>query len=620
VLLGQSSLILPGTSTGANAAAVPDLLEDDGDSDSDHGGVPLQEPSDFDMLDAPMNSGACGMREAGPHSQSTYHRNSTSQSEGAREDCNDMVDVVQGVPLDAITQLAPMSQSSTHSRPEAADIAAEEDSRRVRFALEGTDTDDFAQFAFPDSLVTETSSLQVLDSTQTILPRQRANEPYANARQTVPGSSSVISMGNNPHRSASEQQHGMTTPFTEAPIIDEDWWDVDDHRRSYDFTDFMDSWRLRSVVDKRAPAFPLGLQPSSKSWRPPEEVRSKDVTTNGLDIQGIPWNLIGPTRAQALDARLQMHPSRQGGYAARLFAPPPMSPMDDHTAYKFRSFTGRHRAHFCHYQLRNVLAATNRSNVFYANRTKVHHTSFASPHSETQVMDLMKPNTSAAAFRITSLATSPESFGHGSMLFAGGFYGEYAMLNIHADRSQPPTEGFVTHAYNGLVTHVDSYLGRRNGLPQAAFCSNDSKVRLLDASTGKFAAEFTYPNAVNCSAVSTDSRLRVIVGDTAEAHIADAEKGTILQTLEGHTDHAFACAWAPNTIHVATGAQDGKTLVWDARNWSRPVASLESLMSCPRSLHFADDRSLLVAENEDVISVYGANTFDKCQDIRFFGM
>ncbi|KAK1079077.1 hypothetical protein LTR48_008238, partial [Friedmanniomyces endolithicus] len=42
-------------------------------------------------------------------------------------------------------------------------------------------------------------------------------------------------------------------------------------------------------------------------------------------------------------------------------------------------------------------------------------------------------------------------------------------------------------------------------------------------------------------------------------------------------------------------------------------------MSCPRSLHFTDTGALVVAESDDVVSVYDAGTFRKRQDIRFFG-
>ncbi|KAF2772147.1 WD40 repeat-like protein [Teratosphaeria nubilosa] len=287
----------------------------------------------------------------------------------------------------------------------------------------------------------------------------------------------------------------------------------------------------------------------------------------------------------------------------------------DQAAYCFRSFASKHRAHICHYQLRNSLAAISRSDIFYANRSRVYSTSLASPSSQKLVMDLAKPQTSAANFRVTCLATSSTS----NLLFAGGFLGEYAMLSLDAENSTQPTEGFVTHAYNGLVTHIETSVGRSSGLPQATFCSNDKKIRIYDATTGRFTDCFSYAHAVNCSAVSTDSRLRILVGDSQDTCIITAERGDVVINLHGHTDHAFACAWAPNGVNFATGSQDGKTLVWDARNWSRPRAALASTLSCPRSLHFADDNTLIVAECEDVVSVYNAGTFEKHHDIRFFG-
>ena len=128
-----------------------------------------------------------------------------------------------------------------------------------------------------------------------------------------------------------------------------------------------------------------------------------------------------------------------------------------------------------------------------------------------------------------------------------------------------------------------------------------------------------YPSAINCSATAPDRRLRAIVGDFRDAYVTNAESGEVLVTLSGHIDHGFACAWSSNGIHVATGAQDGKTLVWDARNWTEPLQTLHSVMSCPRSLHFTDEGALVVAESDDVVSIYDPLTFDRRQDLRFFG-
>ncbi|KAK3081105.1 hypothetical protein LTS18_010169, partial [Coniosporium uncinatum] len=94
-------------------------------------------------------------------------------------------------------------------------------------------------------------------------------------------------------------------------------------------------------------------------------------------------------------------------------------------------------------------------------------------------------------------------------------------------------------------------------------------------------------------------------------------------SLTQHTDDAFACAWADDGVHLATGAQDKKVLVWDARNWSTPVAVMESVVGHPRSLKFSPQgggkRVLLVAEAADFVSVVDARDYEKRQVLDFFG-
>ncbi|KAF2482493.1 WD40-repeat-containing domain protein [Neohortaea acidophila] len=306
------------------------------------------------------------------------------------------------------------------------------------------------------------------------------------------------------------------------------------------------------------------------------------------------------------------------------------SSPDGESRYHFRSFHSGHRAHSSHFQLRNLLAASNRSQVFYAAGSKVMATSLACPDVRTIAMDLSSTTlASAASMRVMCLSTPSETSSQSAyrsdkVLLAGGFSGEFALLDL---TSQPhslssPTTGFVSHHPNGIVTHIDTYPERRSGLLRAAFSSNDHKLRLMDVKTTTFTHTFSYAHAVNCSAISPDGRLRLLVGDSNNAYITNAETGEITTQLEGHSGHGFAAAWSSSGTLVATGAQDEKVILWDARNWSRPLRTLDTLMSCARSLHFTDDDALVIAESEDVVSIYDARGSDddaRRQHLRFFG-
>ncbi|KAK3047373.1 hypothetical protein LTR09_011245 [Extremus antarcticus] len=388
---------------------------------------------------------------------------------------------------------------------------------------------------------------------------------------------------------------------------------VDDHSSSYDFSEFLEKWHRR---DAQAPASVDTLQPYSAVTEQCQDVARSDMEENNVDMQGLQWHI--PDRSTALNTRCSRHPtSTKHAIPYSNHSAPRVKSADSEAYYRFRRFSPVHQAQISHHQLRNVLASTSRSDVLYAAGDKVYQTSLATPSTLDTVIDLSVPTSCASGFKITCLATSPTAHTD-NIVVAGGFNGEYAMLDLNSCTGGL-TEGFVSHAYNSVVTHVSTTHERRSGLLEAAFCSNDRSLRIMDVGTARFTQVHQYDHAVNCSAVSTCSRLRGVVGDSDDALITDADRGEVLVTLRSHTDHIFACAWSPDGRMVATGAEDGRINIWDARNWRYPLATRTCMMSSPRSLHFTDDGFLVAAEDEDVVCVYEPQNFALRQSVRFFG-
>lgn len=434
-----------------------------------------------------------------------------------------------------------------------------------------------------------------------------------------------------------ESSRPATQPTSETPnafadfihlgademLLDLEALPVDDPRRDYDVAEFMDKWRLRSMHDRRLPLFDPGIQSSVRIGRPQTQVMRRQIDSGSVDMQGINWKLIGPTRKDAALARALLHPSNTTMASAPEHRPRARSsPSDEQRHYRFRSFLPTHKAKSSHYQLRNVLAASSRNEVFYASGSAVNCASLACPSSSKTVMDLSKPRSCGPDFHVTCLSAQARSLFAGyssdAVLIAGGFGGEYSLLSL--DRTgQKPQQGFVTHAFNGLVTHIHSFADHRSGLLQAAFCSNDRKLRTMDIRSQQFTNEFSYEHAINCSTTSPDGRLRVLAGDSSEVLITDTDRGQPLVTLNDLFDNCFACDWSHDGRYVVAAAEDGNTAVWDARNWSRPLRKLSSAMSCARSVNFTDNGALVVAENDDVVRVYDGGSFDRWQEIRFFG-
>jgi WD40 repeat protein len=281
-----------------------------------------------------------------------------------------------------------------------------------------------------------------------------------------------------------------------------------------------------------------------------------------------------------------------------------------------------------HFQLRNLLACTSRNNICYADESKVYAINPLFDQKAIR-MDLTDPVVQPAnpvifpGIQISTIAADH------NVLVAGGFCGEYGMIALDSPRKADHTEGLITTDMNPITNHVQIHLNRHSGQPQASFASNDTCIRTLDCTTNKVVAHHKYDYPVNCSAISPDHRLRVIVGDNRNVIICDAEKGDVLQDLSGHQDYGFACAWADNGWHVATGNQDKLIQIWDARMWTdhqglgKPVETIACTITGARSLRYSPlgsgKRVLVAAEAADMVSIIDAEAYKTKQSFDFFG-
>jgi hypothetical protein len=417
-------------------------------------------------------------------------------------------------------------------------------------------------------------------------------------------------------------------PFTVYTFLAEDALPVDDPLRNYDFAEFLNDWRLRSALEPELPTYRGEAEAVTSNIASSEPVLRDPSKPGTIDPQGIRWDRLGPSREAAIRARRMMHPA---GTMPPIESSPLLdddmstSPLAAETLYRFRSFAPTHRPVINHYQLRNSLAATSRNDIFYVADQSVVRTSLASPNYVEHVLDTSHANGDLKVSCLSALPTSLfPSYQSNTLLVAGGLNGEYAILNTTTSVTQ---QGHVTHADDGLVTHVHDFLDRHSGLPRAAFCSNDNRLRVMDLATQSITASYYYEDALNCAATSPDGRLRALVGDTNDALISAAEDGQFLVTLRQHADFGFACAWSREGRYLATASQDCTVAVWDARNWSRPVRVMDNVVACARSLQFTDAGALVVVENDDMVSVYrdpgratsSPSSMPERQDIELFG-
>lgn len=276
--------------------------------------------------------------------------------------------------------------------------------------------------------------------------------------------------------------------------------------------------------------------------------------------------------------------------------------------FRFRRMHVRKNVRLNHFQLRNILATPSRMRSFYPEARGIRQ---IDPQTGRDELFLNLKDMDGGGLVSTLSATD-------RVLVAGTFNGEYCIKNLDSTDKRH-VEGQLTDDTSGITTHVQAYESRTSASPHAAFASNDRGFRVLDVATQKFVLQTMYNFPVNCTAMSPDKRLRVMVGDHFTAVVTNAETGEVLQELKGHHDFGFSCDWADDGWTVATGSQDMTVKIWDARRWGNsqgdniPLCTIRSEMAGVRNLKFSPlgsgKRVLVATEEADFINIIDARDF-----------
>ncbi|POR35629.1 Putative WD repeat-containing protein [Tolypocladium paradoxum] len=284
---------------------------------------------------------------------------------------------------------------------------------------------------------------------------------------------------------------------------------------------------------------------------------------------------------------------------------------------RFRRMNFRPDVSLAHFQLRSVLACPSRTKAYYSSPSGINRMNLASKKTDL-VMNLREFPALGGV-----ISTLDADCG---VLMGGTFNGDYCLKSLDSDDKKEFSEGQISH--DGITNHLKIHMPRRSSRPVASIASNDRGFRVMDIETEKLTSQTMYPFALNCSALSPDRRLRVVVGDNPNVLITNADTGEILQELKGHRDYGFACDWSDDGWTVATGFQDKAVKIWDARKWrnssgvSTALCTVRSEMAGVRGLRFSPQGSgkpvLVAAEEADFISVIDAQTFCTKQTIDVF--
>ncbi|CAH1450962.1 unnamed protein product [Lactuca virosa] len=254
--------------------------------------------------------------------------------------------------------------------------------------------------------------------------------------------------------------------------------------------------------------------------------------------------------------------------------------------YEFRSNSRSVKSTILHFQLRNLVWATTKHDVYYMSHFSV--------------------------LRWSSLTCKKSSV----LNLAG-----HVAPREYLDRPGVCYCSRTSYDDNAITNAVDIYT-TPSGAVRFAASNNDCGVRDFDMEKFEMSKHFQFPWPVNHTSVSPDGKLFVIVGDNPEGILFDSTSGRQrVAALKGHLDFSFASAWHPDGNTFATGNQDKTCRVWDVRHLSESIATLKANLGAIRSIRYSSDGQFMaMAEPADFVHVFDVkNGYQKQQEIDFFG-
>ncbi|WVZ94945.1 hypothetical protein U9M48_040771 [Paspalum notatum var. saurae] len=344
---------------------------------------------------------------------------------------------------------------------------------------------------------------------------------------------------------------------------------------------------------------------------------------SGKDIQGITWENLEFTRESYRQTRLEEYKNYENipnsGEAAKKVC---KSTEKGGTYYEFRRNTRSVKSSIAHFQLRNLVWATSKHDVYLLLHYSVLHWS-ALNGVDTDIMDVhgyvapseKHPGSFSEVFFRTQISTMAVN---DKLLVAGGYQGE--LICKHLDR-----EGISfccrTTFDDNAITNALEIFNTSSGALHIIASSNDCGVREYDMESYRLYKHFRFDWAVNHTSLSPDGKLAIIVGDDTDALLVDANSGKTIHSMKGHLDYSFASAWNPDGRTFATGNQDKTCRIWDARNLSQSVHVLRGNIGAIRSIRFTSDGQFLsMAEAADFVHIFDIKSdYNKRQELDFFG-
>lgn len=290
--------------------------------------------------------------------------------------------------------------------------------------------------------------------------------------------------------------------------------------------------------------------------------------------------------------------------------------------YEFHRNTRSVKSTILHFQLRNLVWATSKHDVYLMSHNSVIHWSTLTSEKK-QVLDVgghvapceKHPGNLLEGFNRIQVSTLAVK---NNLLVAGGFQGELICKYLQRKGISYCTR--TTYDDNAITNAVEIYDSPSGALHFLA-SNNDCGLRDFDMEKFQLSSHVRFEWPVNYTSLSPDGKLVVVMGDSPNGILIDSVTGKCIQELHGHLDFSFASAWHPNGFTFATGNQDRTCRIWDTRNLSKSVAVLGGNLGAIRSIRYTSDgRFMAMAEPADFAHIFDVKSnYEQKQEIDFFG-
>ncbi|CAL9770939.1 unnamed protein product [Musa acuminata subsp. burmannicoides] len=343
---------------------------------------------------------------------------------------------------------------------------------------------------------------------------------------------------------------------------------------------------------------------------------------NGKDMQGIPWERLIFSRDEYRATRLKMYMNYENVSRPRDGLEKECKNVDhENTFYDFHYNTRLVKSTIVHFQLRNLIWATSKHDVYMVQNYSVMHWSSLLRRGK-EVLNVAgkvvptQKHCGSSPQQLSRVHISTMSV-KGNLLVAGGFQGELICKSL----DQPGVTFSTKLNDDGDITNAVGIHRSSSGSIQVVTCGNDCFVRMFDAETFVQLSRLSFSWSVNNTGISPDGKLLAVLGDDTDCLMVDTQSGKVIENLKGHLDYSFASAWHPDGHILATGSQDKTCRLWDVRNTSESLAVLKGKIGAIRSITFSSDgRFMAMAEPADFVHVYDAKAdYWRAQEIDLFG-